>query len=286
MLIRKVALACTVAALVALIVAPSASASFPGHNGRIAYTTNKQQIALVRSDGTYKTTVTHFSSPGFMEAPMFSADGHWIVFDGDNGGGNTDLFVMKADSSHLRRITHDATYEWSPSWSPSGKWIVFANDGGNSPIMVIHPDGTHQHRIGTGIGEYPRFSPDGSKIVYGSGVDGQIHVMRANGSHDHALTSAGGDYPDWSPSGRLIGFSSGSSGTSEVWIMRADGSHKHRVTTTGASYSPVFSPDGVWITFSLGSAGSAVWVSKIDGSHQHQIVGSEGGCCLGWQPLS
>ena len=129
------------------------------------------------------------------------------------------------------------------------------------------------------MGSTHGISPDGSKIVYGSGVDGQIHVMRANGSHDHALTSAGGDYPDWSPSGRLIGFSSGSSGTSEVWIMRADGSHKHQVTTTGASYSPVFSPDGAWITFSLGSAGSAVWVSKIDGSHAHQIVGSEGGCC-------
>ena len=130
--------------------------------------------------------------------------------------------------------------------------------------MAIHPDGTHRHRIGSGIGEYPRYSPDGTKILYGSGADGQIHVMRADGSNDHALTSAGGDYPDWSPNGRLIGYTSGG----QVWIMRADGSHKHQVTTTGASYSPVFSPDGAWIAYSTGS-GAQISVSRIDGTHAH-----------------
>jgi Tol biopolymer transport system component len=276
---RKAALTTAVIAMLFVAFAPSASATFPGRNGKIVYTNNNEQIALVKSDGTGKQTLTHFTNLGFMEAPMVSADGRWIVFDGATAGADTDLYVMRSDGAHLNKITHTTAYEWGPSWSPNGKWIVFAASGGGSPIVTIHPDGTHRHRIGSGIGEYPRYSPDGTKIVYGSGVDGQIHVMRADGSNDHALTSAGGDYPDWSPNGRLIGYTA----SAQVWIMRADGSNKHQVTTTGASYSPVFSPDGAWIAYSTGN-GAPISVSRIDGTHAHEVVASQGECCFGWQP--
>jgi len=281
--IRKAALTTAVAALIGFALAPAASASFPGRNGKIAYTTTDQQIALVKSDATGKKTLTDFVNPGFMEAPMFSADGQWIVFDGETTG-NTNLYVMKADGTHLHKITRTTGYEWSPSWSPNGKWIVFAAAGGGSPIVAIHPDGTHRHRIGSGTGEFPRYSPSGAKIAYGSS-DGEIHVMKADGSHDHAITTLGGDYPDWNPNGKQIGYSSSSSGTSQVWIINVDGSHNHQVTTTGANYSPVFSPNGALIAFSTSNTGSPVWVAHIDGSHKHQVVGSEGACCLGWQPL-
>ncbi len=277
-MLRKAALSTALVAMLFLAFAPSASASFPGRNGKIAYTNNNGQIAVVKADGTGKQTLTHFANLGFMEAPMFSADGRWIVFDGATTG-DTDLYVMRSDGTQLHKVTHTTAYEWSPSWSPNGKWIVFAASGGGSPIAAIHPDGTHRHRIGSAIGEYPRYSPDGSKIVYGSGSDGQIHVMRADGSNDHALTSAGGDYPDWSPNGRLIGYTSGG----QVWIMRADGSNKHQVTTTGAGYSPVFSPDGAWIAYATGG-GFPISVSRIDGSHAHQVVASQSQCCFGWQP--
>ena len=281
-MIRRLAVA-SIAVLLCLALAPAASASFPGGNGTIAYTTPKQQIAVVKTDGTGKKVLTNFSSSGFVEAPMFSADGAWIVFDGDNGG-NTDLFVMRADGSHLRKITHNVSYEWSPSWSPDGRWIVFATSGGGSPIAVVHPDGTNKHLIGTADGEFPRFSPDGRKIVYGSS-DGQIHVMKADGSHDHAVTTLGGDYPDWSPNGLLIGYTSSSSGSSQVWIMHADGTHNHQVTTGGADYSPVFSPNGALIAYSTGNSGLPVWVAHVDGTHPRKLVASEGQCCLGWQPL-
>ena len=81
-MIRKAALTTALIAMLAVAFAPSASATFPGSNGKIAYTNNKDQIGLVKSDGTGKETLTHFANLGFMEAPMFSADGRWIVFDG------------------------------------------------------------------------------------------------------------------------------------------------------------------------------------------------------------
>ena len=108
-MLRKAALSTALVAMLFLEFAPSASASFPGRNGKIVYTNNKGQIALVKADGTGKQTLTHFTNLGYMEAPMFSADGRWIVFDGATTG-DTDLYVMRSDGAHLHKVTHTTAY--------------------------------------------------------------------------------------------------------------------------------------------------------------------------------
>jgi TolB protein len=263
--------------LTALVIAaaPAASATFAGSNGRIAYSDTNLQIATSRPNGTHAKSLTKLPN-GNSEAPMYSADGAWIVFDRYDGR-RKGLYVMKADGSHLRRIVHAPGSEWGPSWSPDGRWITYARDGGGSPIMAVRRDGSHVHRVGKRIGEYPRYSPDGKKIVYGDS-DGSIHIMRADGTHNHAISGALGDYPDWSPNGKLIGFSAGG----DVWFVRPDGTHLHQVTSVGSlSYSPVFSPNGKRIAY---SDGHSIWTSKIDGSDVQTGPASVGGCCLGWQP--
>jgi TolB protein len=220
----------------------------------------------------------------FVEAPTYSPDGAWIVFDADDGGG-ANLYLMRSDGTHVHPVADTPGYDWAPSWSPDGRWIVYSKDGSGSPIMVVQRDGTHRHRVGTGLGEYARYSPDGTKIAYG-GSDNQIHVMRSDGSNDHAITNAGGnDYPDWSPGGRLIGFTSDLSGTSQVWVARPDGSHARQVTTSGANYSPSFSPDGTRVAYLTSTTGSPVWSALLDGTHVRTVVGATGGCCIGWQAI-
>ena len=105
-MIRKAALTAALIAMLAVAFAPSASATFPGSNGKIAYTNKKDQIGLVKSDGTGKETLTHFANLRCMEAPMFSADGRWIVFDGASATGDTDLYVMRSDGARLHKVTH------------------------------------------------------------------------------------------------------------------------------------------------------------------------------------
>ena len=75
-------------------------------------------------------------------------------------------------------------------------------------------DGSGQSRLTTSraVDFAPAWSPDGSRIAFSSGRDGEseVHVMNANGSGVTRLTNklAFDRFPDWSPDGDRIAFGS------------------------------------------------------------------------------
>jgi TolB protein len=92
----------------------------------------------------------------------------------------------------------------------------------------------------------PVFSPDGSKIAFGSTRDGvnQIYVMNRDGSNVHRLTSgpAINTTPTWSPSGTQIAFTSARTGDPAIYIIGADGLNLQRLTSDGYADRPTWSP--------------------------------------------
>src|SRR6185436_16800620 len=90
----------------------------------------------------------------------------------------------------------------------------------------------------------PSFSPDGTKILFGSGEamnpNGiEIFVMNANGSNRVQLTnnSVTDGFPAWSPSGTKIIFASGDvfeEAAVDLFVMNADGSNRTRLTNNSA----------------------------------------------------
>jgi len=105
-------------------------------------------------------------------------------------------------------------------------------------------------------GTDPCFSPDGSKIVFGSlrywFSLGDICVINSDGSNWNRLTNtwAYEGEPNCSPDGLKIVFVSERNGNGEIYIMDSNGSHQKRLTNNEFyDSSPSFSPDGSKIVF-------------------------------------
>ena len=61
--------------------------------------------------------------------PRFSPDGRKMVYVSSETDGKGDIWLMNPDGSEKVRLTErDETYDYFPSWSPDGKYIVFCSD--------------------------------------------------------------------------------------------------------------------------------------------------------------
>ena len=154
------------------------------------------EVHVTRSDGTDDHVVYSEAAPGTYAvfSAAFSPDGSRILFDAGTESGY-DIFVMGADGSNVRRLTHTGS-DYNPSWSIDGSRILFTRqeEASESDIFVMDADGSNVDRM-TDDGRAftnlnPQFSPDGTLITYEAaknGGTGPIVVMDADGSHARTL---------------------------------------------------------------------------------------------------
>jgi Tol biopolymer transport system component len=79
--------------------------------------------------------------------PDFSPNGRRIVFT-SNRDRNGEIYVMNANGSGQRRLTHRAGDDFVPRFSPDGARIAFVTLPGT--INVMNADGTGLRRLTTG----------------------------------------------------------------------------------------------------------------------------------------
>ncbi len=248
------------------VLSPAARAAFTGENGRISFARfNTGGISTVRPDGSGLRTLTH-SSQWFDVTSDWSPDGRWIAFDSTRTG-PFQVFIMRADGSHVRQVTHLGGFSADPSWAPNGHLLVFEhgpNNGCCVNIYTIHPDGTRLRRLTTfttqtRAGE-PEFSPDGHWIAFeqfpGVSPPSAIFVMRADGTHIHRVTPLWMDaaHPEWAPDGSVIVFNNDFTLLiGDIFTIHPDGSGLTRLTHVipqgKAYFRPDFSPNGEKIVF-------------------------------------
>ncbi|MDP6512914.1 MAG: hypothetical protein QF878_06995 [SAR202 cluster bacterium] len=111
----------------------------------------------------------------------------------------------------------------------------------------LHADGSGQTNLtnNSAADADPAWSPDGAKIAFWSGRDGnsEMYVMNTDGSDQTRLTTNDAWEPAWSPDGAKIAFSSHRDGDWEIYLMNADGSGQTRLTNDPAhDSSPAWSP--------------------------------------------
>ena len=150
---------------------------------------NQQRL----TDNDFYDTHPSWSPDGKRIAFMSKRDGHFI----GEFGLSSEIYVMDADGKNTRRLTNNRKSDFSPSWSPDGKWIAFVSDrkgdGVNYEIYVMDADGKNTRRLTNNRVDdtSPSWSPDGKRIVFGSERDGDygIYVMDNDGGNQQKLTN-------------------------------------------------------------------------------------------------
>ena len=161
-----------------------------------------------------------------------------------------------------------------------------------SDVYVSRADGSHATRLTTdGNAGRPRWSPDGSKIVFGTSttysatqVSTLIELMNADGTDRHVLAS--GTNPVWSPDGAQIGFTAyggliynccaAPTKIDQIYTMKADGTNQTRIAPdTVFNYMGSWSPDGsriVFARFTVAIGNAEIFVMAADGTSQVRLT--------------
>ena len=114
------------------------------------------QICTVGSDGSDLTVVAS-EPPTYHVEPSWSPDGEWIVYRFIDKGAsptpeddNHEIYIVKPDGASRTNLTNHPATDIEPSWSPDGKWIVFASDRtGGFDLYIMKPDGSDLKRLTT-----------------------------------------------------------------------------------------------------------------------------------------
>ena len=265
-----------IAALVALG-GTSAEATYPGPNGRIAFSDYvSAQIYAVNPDGSGLAQLTDLDSHHAADHPSWSADGTRILFNVFRFNPDDDhsrIWIMDADGSHQSQVATETPgfRDYAPKFTPDGTKIVFSRCQPNDGVCAIwemRSDGTHKQALTPFVHDetneiidfVPSVSPDGTQIAFGRFADGgfvgRIFVMNADGSDPHSITPPRfeGFAPDWAPDGQRLTFSSyvARLGTA-IFSLRPDGTDIEQLTESNFpfnDFSSVYSPRGNRLAFS------------------------------------
>src|SRR2546425_13251361 len=102
--------------------------------------------------------------------------------------GNPEIYVVNANVTGVRRLTHNPKFDGFPHWSPDGRKILFYSQrSGLGDAWIMNADGSRQHDFtrSPAHDSGDSWSPDGKKIVLESnraGPSDQLYVMNADGA--------------------------------------------------------------------------------------------------------
>ncbi|MEM8679899.1 MAG: hypothetical protein AAGF97_11145 [Planctomycetota bacterium] len=194
----------------------------------------KPVVATPAGEGTVRYDLTRDR----LVHHRFDDEGAMLV------SGEEDLFV-------------DPNGDVAPSWSPDGRWIVYAdNRDGQDDLFLAKSDGTGERRLtrDAAIDRYPAWSPDSRRIVFAkrlsSGWD--LHLLTLDSEEVERLPESGTyvGHPAWSPDGEAIAFDTLFDDQAEIAVIDlASGIIKRITHRAGNDLIPAWSSDGRRIAF-------------------------------------
>jgi Tol biopolymer transport system component/serine/threonine protein kinase len=238
--------------------------------------------------------------------PKWSPHGQRIVFQRRLGsrGLQMDIMTIPADGGEPTPVTGDQAADWSPTWSPDGRFVYFVSDrGGSMNLWRIAVDEASGHPRGepeplttpAAFVAHPSLSADGRRIAFSSVLTQQnIQAMRFDPatltmSDPTWLTTGSRQWssPDPTPDGEWAVFYSRDLPEGDIFVVRLDGTGLRQVTGgPPVDRMPRWAPDGERIAYFSDRGGGPlqVWIVRADGGDNQQITQGEGKGTAVWSP--
>jgi acylaminoacyl-peptidase len=190
-------------------------------------------------------------APDVVDQVIYRSDGSGYVDEG-----YTHLFVLPADGSAPRQITHgDYNHGGTPEWTPDGSALLFSANRHDN--WQLDPLNSEIYRVDIASREITALtdrqgpdgslalSPSGDRIAY-TGFDDReqgyqvtrLYVMNADGSNPRVITS---DFdrdvqnPTWSADGQRIIVQYDDEGTTKIGSVTLDGQREELATQVGGT---------------------------------------------------
>jgi len=227
------------------------------------------------------------TGPGADEAPSIAADGT-IAFVNSRWKNVLESYPLPEGPPKV--LASHTSFIWAPAVSPDGREVAFsrAEVDGSWHVWTVPIEGGEPRKLTAGdAGElYPRYSPDGSQILFHTwNASRRIgRVARTGGAHQllsfGAATSDA--FADLSPDGRRVVFTRTESDAERLYIAPAAGGEARLLTRTPGAVAR-WSPDGEQIAFG-GTRGftGGVFLIRPDGRDERRLV-PDGGWPVWWR---
>lgn len=188
-------------------------ASYSPSGNQIAYGKIEQKnmdiYVKTLSSGETRQLTTH---PETDNAPVWSPDGSKIAFNSDRVGGK-QLFIMNADGTHKRQITHSEDPEiksFNPQWSPASNQILYFLEKGDQmdQIYLTDSDGSFFRNLTKNKNHniYPTWTQESNILFTVGSEDDQIYKMNSDGSSAKPVKELKGTFAKQSPTGDILAY--------------------------------------------------------------------------------
>ena len=232
---------------------------------------------------------------GLLNPPVWSPDGRLMAIALATGY-DIDIFTMERDGRNRQNVTQQGSYDFWPSWSPDGRFLMFVSDRAVCPSWIPGepdtcdgtnrpaPRGGHVYLLNISTGEVTQISQEWvtepprwlspRQIVYASGdplfgdperniyvadiVTREVRELSLDVNDDaFKLAEA------WARSGQLVLYQAAGT-TNELVLAHIDGTEIARTSDLN------FTRYGVWADWS--PDGSTIAIGGVNGQCPYGIV--------------
>jgi TolB protein len=199
-------------------------------------------------DGKNKVDLTKGSKQyayGFTSSP----DGKRIAYNKDYR-----VYLAEADGSKAVAVKTGTSFEFQPSWSPDGKWVLFvAGEHYNCHPHIVRADGTGLKKLADrggyrgvvefldvpdfhgGSSDLPVWSIDGKSVFYTAQVGKSVELFRVtlDGKSEQLTRTVAGTlhyHPQPSPDGEWLVYGAKRDGVRQLYVMRLSDRSEKRIT--------------------------------------------------------